>query len=125
MAVDEDHIRRAEHNEAAYHHLDATSEDFADWQITALFYAAVHYTNAYLARKNFTPTDHAQRSFMVQTEQNLKAINTEYSELLDRGWESRYALVGFNSLAAHEIFSGAYRPFRNTIRHLLNLQTLS
>ncbi len=125
MAVDERHIRQAEHNEAVYHHLDTTSDAFGDWQTTALFYAALHYANAYLFRQGVIPRDHDQRAFWVRTERRLRMLHAEYTELQDRGWESRYGLVTFSRGRARQLYAGSYRPFRNSIRHTLNLLPVS
>ena len=125
MAVDQQHIRQAERNEAAYHHLDTTSGAFGDWQVTMLFYAAVHYINAYLERRSVRVASHDQRSFWVKTERGLRVVSSEYSELQDRGWESRYALVFFSREQARQLYAGDYRPFRNSIRNMLGLQPVT
>ena len=51
------HLAQAEHNETLYSHLDQSAPTYADWQVTSLFYAALHYVDAYLASSGpmFTP----------------------------------------------------------------------
>ena len=56
----ESHLRQAERNERVASHL-AT---FPDWQTVALFYAALHYVDAYLAQRfgaQGHPTSHQAR----------------------------------------------------------------
>jgi hypothetical protein len=47
----EDHLNRAQDNERLAGSLDLNSAINVDWAITILFYAALHYVDAYLAIK--------------------------------------------------------------------------
>jgi hypothetical protein len=53
------HIRKAQHNESFLNRELLPQSGYNDWKITAIFYAAVHYIDAGLARMNIHPTDHA------------------------------------------------------------------
>ena len=57
MPTAAEHIAQAKKNEKF---LDSIGQmtDFADWGVTSLFYAAVHYGRAFLAGKSAPPTTH-------------------------------------------------------------------
>lgn len=55
------HLHKSEHNERfleAVAQATDTPEDFGDWQVVVLFYAAVHLVDAWLSRRDFHPTAH-------------------------------------------------------------------
>jgi uncharacterized protein YpmS len=125
MGSPTDHILQAEHNEACYKQLASTSTEFADWQVTTLFYSALHYVDAYLASKGHSVTDHKMRNFLVSSESQLRALATEYIELFDRSLDSRYKLVQFTPQAAQALYNGDYRAFRDAIRLMLKLSPVN
>ena len=48
----EEHVEKARHNLAFLDRMELTSDDFADWAIVALFYAALHFVRAALHIRN-------------------------------------------------------------------------
>lgn len=70
-----------------------------DWAATCLFYAAVHYVNAYLAkngkpipRRHRGDTTTPGRLNIVQQDPTLSAIYSEYRHLDDESRDARYEL---------------------------------
>ena len=82
------HLAQARHNEDFFGRIDQSLD--SDWAVTALFYAALHYVDAYLFRKNLNPGDHAERNRMMQANPTTSAIWSHYRRLLDRSWDARY-----------------------------------
>ena len=73
--------------------------DCLDWSVTCLFYAAVHYVNAYL-RKFGIPIPRRHRGDkgepgrlnIVQSDPTLSSIYLEYRHLDDESRDARYEL---------------------------------
>ena len=56
-----EHIAQAEKNERLYENLIGT--EFNDWAIVSLFYAALHYADAYFAQRvGVSPSNHSARN---------------------------------------------------------------
>ena len=86
------HIAQAEHNEDLYRHLGAVSPEYIDWQVTCLFYAVLHYVDAYLAPL-VHPATHAERDNWISREAILRIIRPDYRELRSRSEDARYNAV--------------------------------
>ena len=95
MPSQEAHLRQAEHNEAVFSYLAARGQAFADWQIIVLFYAALHYVEAYSAGANVHNASHQSRARLMSVEVFLKAIFVDYAELDRYSRQARYGLVRF------------------------------
>lgn len=98
MASKDAHLRQAAHNEELYNRLLNTK--FLDWAITAVFYSALHYIDAYLATlplppKYCHPPVHEVRTPLVETESNLKRIVRQYRRLKDQSEAARYRVKRF------------------------------
>jgi uncharacterized protein (UPF0332 family) len=68
---------------------------YADWEVTTLFYAAVHYVDAYLDTIGIHPRSHTSssgngRNDMVMTFHDLAPIATEYIQLYKLSRAARY-----------------------------------
>ena len=95
-----DYIEQAAHNLAFAKYIRDNKSDCLDWSVTCLFYAAVHYVNAYLRKSNITiPRRHTSpdpqkpgRSNIIQTDKMLSAIWDPYRNLDDESRDARYEL---------------------------------
>ena len=68
-----EHIAQAEKNEGLYDNLVGT--EFNDWAVTALFYAALHYIDAYIvSRTAASPPNHNSRNYLVDSTLSLTEI---------------------------------------------------
>lgn len=108
------HVAKAQGNEGFALSLSLDSQPKIDWALIALFYAAMHYVEAYLALTGQHLRSHTHRDNVVGRDKNLKKIFREYQDLKYYGYAARYeppqftsksftidALPQFNILKAH------------------------
>ena len=105
MPSRDDHLRQAKHNLEFGESLDAVR--YSDWIATALFYAALHYVDAFLATKGHHPGRHDVRDGFVAREKELRPIHHHYRALKDSSRNARY-----------------YPPISFSATHLQMLRTL-
>jgi hypothetical protein len=67
-----------------------------DWALIALFYAGMHYVEAYLA-PSFHLKSHEARDSYLAKESHLRRIYKEYQHLKYFGFNARYEVCGFKS----------------------------
>jgi hypothetical protein len=92
----EDHLNRAQENEDLAGSLDLNSTLNVDWAITILFYAALHYVDAYLAVKPIHPPSHESRDSEIQNNGSLSIIYNDYRRLKDKSIAARYEIANFH-----------------------------
>jgi hypothetical protein len=87
----EKHIQKAQHNLHFCQAVAALGDDYRDWQVVALFYAALHVIQAYFADKTVDyPGNHSERDQKIATNAHLKTIYNEYRELKTLSSDCRY-----------------------------------
>lgn len=84
MPSRDEHLNRAQENEAFITSLDLSKSINVDWAVTVLFYAALHYIDAYLAVQSVHPYDHSARDNKISTNGSLNEIYNDYRRLKDR-----------------------------------------
>lgn len=90
-----DHILQARHNEEFYQATDKNV--YSDWAMTAVYYAALHYIDAFLARVNIIdPGGHDVRDQEVRGRAELRAISRLYFRLKSRSRNARYYCTRFH-----------------------------
>jgi hypothetical protein len=95
-----EYLQQAARNLAFAQYIRANKIDHLDWAATALFYAAVHYVNAYFVccsipiPRRHTNKDSRQpgRTNIVQQDPTLKMIYPAYRHLDDESRDARYEL---------------------------------
>jgi HEPN domain-containing protein len=94
-----EYIEQAVHNSELATFLRQEKAEYLDWALTCLFYAAVHYVNAYLAhagksipRRHRTQGSLVGRSNIVEVDPTLRAIYPAYRHLDDESRDARYEL---------------------------------
>jgi hypothetical protein len=112
------HIAQAEHNEALCRAIGGSQ--YADWAVTALFYAALHLVDAYLA-PNVHPKTHTVRRGLVDTVAGLRPIRDQYRELEERSRDARYKCIRFTPAAVKELRSVRFEPLKAHLRALLGI----
>ncbi len=118
MPASQAHVLQAEKNESLYLKLNSPALiGFEDWQITSLFYSALHYVDAVLGKAGIHPTTHTQRAFWISHTSKLSGIERNYRLLEDYSRQARYDLQEFNRSDAQEIKSQNFDPLK---RHLLS-----
>jgi hypothetical protein len=98
-----DYVQQAAHNTDLAEYLRANKTECLDWAVTCLFYAAVHYVNAYLVKAHIpiprkhraAPAEAARRPGrlnIVQQDPALSSIYRNYRHLDDESRDARYEL---------------------------------
>ena len=95
MPTRDEHIRKAKHNESFISSFDLNSTPFLDWVVTAIFYAALHYLDAYLAENNKHPGTHQVRNSLFSKDPNLATLWNSYQDLENDSREARYHMKEF------------------------------
>ncbi len=60
-----------------------------------LFYAAMHYVEAYLSKSNVHLRSHTTRDNAISRDSRLRKIYKEYADLKFYGYNARYEYYGF------------------------------
>jgi hypothetical protein len=94
----DEHVQKAEGNESFASSIPQDNQSRIDWTLVVLFYAAVHYVEAYLAKSlGMHLRSHNTRDQYVGRESNLKKIFKSYAHLKFYGYNARYELYGFTA----------------------------
>ena len=116
-----EHIAQAKKNKKF---LDSIGKmaDFADWGVTILFYAAVHYGRAFLAGKSAPPTTHQNfQNIFIRVTGDTIAYGY-YRALQTESEASRYDCkkVDWNDVEA--LRAANLRPFKEAlVKHGLSI----
>lgn len=113
MASSEEHLAQAEHNESTASALAGSG--FYDWAATCLFYAALHWVQAYLVRRGQVPGSHRQREALMRTRPELRSIVDAYRVLKTDSESARYDCRRF-SRDDFERLMGHCRAVRDRIQ---------
>ncbi len=117
MSNEKAHLAKAVRNEEFYENV---LELNSDWAVVGLFYSAVHYIEAYLAKRLSIHSDnHEDRKNYVNQFSNLKPIYKEYSELQNLSWGIRYSSLNPTRDKALEIKRDVYDPIKTHMEKLL------
>ena len=94
-----DYMLQANHNAELASYLRREKTTYLDWAATCLFYAAIHYVNAYLTHRDVPiPRRHRTqgglrgRSNIISADASLKTIYRAYRHLDDESRDARYEL---------------------------------
>jgi hypothetical protein len=93
----EEHLRKAQEILTFRDTLDLNKPGAIGWSITMLFYAGLHYVEAYLvATKGFGCKHHFSRATVIQTDPRIRPICDDYNMLETLSREARYDVSSFN-----------------------------
>lgn len=118
------HIARAENNEHFYDQFNLADTPFLDWALTTLFYAALHYVDASLARYpggGVHPQSHANRERLIALDGILRNIYSDYEELRNRSEDARYNIVDFSPAFVAMLRATEFQKIRSLTRSKLGL----
>jgi len=87
-----DHVRKADENKSFGYGMIATHPTSAGWALTAMFYSALHYAEAYFLKTSKHVDNHGERSDAIKFDRNLSGIYGQYMHLFDCGFNARYRL---------------------------------
>ena len=95
MPSKHEHITKAEGNASFAKSLSLDNQTRIDRALVVLFYAAMHYVEAYLATTRQHLRSHAVRDRVLGTEPELKKVFKEYQDLKFCGYNARYEMYAF------------------------------
>jgi hypothetical protein len=90
MPREEDHRLKAKRNEEFAASLDLSHSINESWAVVAVFYAALHYVEAYFARHGERCINHEDRDKKIKAHQLLRSGYANYSFLYSLSREARY-----------------------------------
>ena len=124
MPTLEEHLAKAEHNEATFLYLALQSSIYLDWQIVCLFYSALHYIDAYLhfvqAVGATHPRSHRRRRDLALHHLEV-ALVQDYDALQDQSEDARYNAIGFETDEVEALRAGRFLRIRTQVRAALGL----
>ena len=92
-----EHLTKAEHNEKFFRSFDMNSTDFRDWIVTGVFYAAIHYYEAYFALKNKHSGSHGTADDWISNDEKISDTHFDYRELKQQRRKASYSKKSFTS----------------------------
>lgn len=95
MPTKAEHLARAEGNCTLALSMALDSQAKIDWVLVILFYAAMHYVEAYLATVGQHLRSHTARDGFVGRDPNLRRIYSDYQDLKYFGYNARYEMQKF------------------------------
>ena len=117
------HRQRANENYQITTHRLAINDTDVDraWIVTAYFYAALHWVEAYLATQAppLHPRNHTQRKQLIAADPALSQIHPLYRELEDRSRDARYELRAFMVFEVETLRDRCLAPLRQYVAALL------
>jgi hypothetical protein len=90
MPSRDEHLNKARKNKEFAESLKLDNPTCVGWALTALFYSALHYIDAYNAKYNKHCRTHQDLTDNIERNPVLEAISDDYSDLLTFSWNARY-----------------------------------
>ena len=116
MPTVQQHLTWAERNERFAESISSLPVRYPDWEITSLFYAALHYVDAFLATQMEFPKSHKRRLDAIAS---ISSVKEDYSSLYERSMDARYRMVSFTTESADAIRGGPFSRVKDVIMTLL------
>jgi hypothetical protein len=108
------HEEQAQRNETFFQSLDETVSGNREWIVTAAFYAALHWVEAYFDnRHGWHLTSHRDRNDAVT--RYLSPVLNEYMRLYRASRRARYDMYRFTQQEVFEFINLDYQPIRDFI----------
>ena len=124
MPTRADHLAQADKNERLAQIIGESGTSFerpTDWEVTMLFYSALHPVDAYLEQsQGVHPVSHRNREWYVSNVTQLRPIVRHCIDLYERSLDAQYRLVSITAAQGSRINRDAYQPIRSHVRRLLN-----
>jgi hypothetical protein len=95
MPSRDEHLGKARNNKEFAQSLKLDNPTRVGWALTALFYSALHYIEAYNAKYDFHCRNHHDVSDNIQRNPMLDTISDEYLDLSNFSWNARYKAVDY------------------------------
>ena|ERR1700730_4264750 len=95
MPSRDEHISKAKLNKTFADSLKLDNSTAVGWALTALFYSALHYIEAYNAKHHFHCKNHQELHDNIKRNPVLEAILEDYLDLSNFSWNARYMWVNY------------------------------
>ena len=105
MLAVQEHLTLAEKNEQFAEAIAILPQRFPEWEITALFYSALHCASAFLASQGHNPRNHRRRNNLIG---NLTNAGTDYQNLYRLSLNTRYRGMQYMPQRADQIKTGPF-----------------
>jgi len=123
MASQAKHVEQADRNFQCSEALaNLNPVRFTDWEVTTLFYSALHYVEAYLAGSGIDyphPKKHSQRKDELANRSALDSIALNDRSLHDYSENARYELAMYSEAEVAMLRDDEFVPIRDEILSLL------
>lgn len=116
MRTPQEHLEQAARNEEFAKAISGLDVRFTQWEITALFYSALHYVSALLASQGYEAKNHHQRRALIAQHTN---VTNEYDNLLQHSLDARYELKQFTSEEVELLKADDFRRIKAEMLTLL------
>lgn len=119
MPSKDQHVTKADGSAALASSFVLDNQSRIDWALVMLFYAAMHYVEAYLAKSNVHLRSHTTRDNAISRDAALRKIFKEYSDLKYFGYNARYEVSGFKATDVTNVALKHYTTIKNHLSPLL------
>lgn len=125
MATFTQHAQKAEHNEQLVSSVLSAGSTFLDWAVTGLFYSALHYCRAVMAKNGFTNVStYAEMDQHFSVLAPLKRrpdIFQDYRQLKDDSRAARYDMWNPSLNEVNDLRKQEFARIRQFVRAYLGL----
>jgi hypothetical protein len=118
MPSKDEHLAKAVNNKKFADSLDASDSTSVGWALTALFYSALHYVDAFNAKFNHHCNNHQELKDGLTRNPQLEDIRDEYQDLSTFSWNARYQAVKYGRAELAEA-QGCHAAVKRHIENLL------
>jgi len=112
----QEHLAQAARNEEFANAISGLETRFTQWEVTALFYSALHYVSALLAIQGYEAKNHHQRRALIAQHTD---VSYEYDNLLQYSLDARYELKQFTPEEVELLKADDFRRVKEEILALL------
>jgi len=116
MLNPQEHLAIAERNEQFAVVIASLPQRFPEWEITVMFYSALHYASAFLATQGHNPENHHRRNDLVG---NLTNAGADYQNLYRLSLNIRYQRSEYTPMQADSVKEGPFRRVKDEMMALL------
>lgn len=100
MHTPQEHLAQAARNEEFANAISGFDTRLTEWEVTALFYSALHYVSAFLASRGYEVKNHQERRNLIAQHTN---VSYEYDNLLQHSMDARYEMKKFTPGEVEEL----------------------
>lgn len=116
MHTPQEHLEQAERNEELANAISRLETRFTEWEVTVLFYSALHYVSAFLATRGYEAKNHHERRNLIA--QHTDVAN-EYDNLLQHSLDARYEMKEFTPEEVDLLRADDFRRVKEEVLALL------